>query len=60
MQPAYMLILGDGEIESRSVSLRARNGDQVSGIPLESFISDLRNEIAEKVTQPSLVTPSGE
>ena len=60
MQPAYMLILGDGEIESRSVSLRARNGDQVSGIPLESFISDLRNEITEKVTQPSLVTPSGE
>lgn len=54
MQPAYMIILGDGEIESRSVSLRARNGDQVSGIPLDTFLTDLRREIDEKVSQPSL------
>ncbi|MAI40634.1 MAG: threonine--tRNA ligase [Euryarchaeota archaeon] len=60
MQPAYMVILGDGEIDSRSVSLRARNGDQVSGIPLESFIADLRKEILDKVTQPSLVAPNDE
>ena len=60
MQPAYMVILGDGEIDSRSVSLRARNGDQVSGIPLESFIADLRKEILDKVTQPSLVVPNDE
>ncbi|RJU82809.1 MAG: threonine--tRNA ligase [Candidatus Poseidoniales archaeon] len=54
MQPAYMVILGDGEIESRSVSLRARNGDQVSGIPLDTFLSDLKREIDEKVSQPAL------
>lgn len=54
MQPAYMVILGDGEIESRSVSLRARNGDQVSGIPLETFVTDLKHEIEEKVSQPAL------
>ena len=54
MQPAYMVILGDGEIESRSVSLRARNGDQVSGIPLDTFLSDLKREIEEKVSQPAL------
>ena len=60
MQPAYMVILGDGEIDSRSVSLRARNGDQVSGIPLESFMADLRKEILDKVTQPSLVVPNDE
>ena len=54
MQPAYMVILGDGEIESRSVSLRARNGDQVSGIPLETFLTDLKHEIEEKVSQPAL------
>jgi len=54
MQPAYMVILGDGEIESRSVSLRARNGDQVSGIPLETFLTDLKREIKEKVSQPAL------
>ncbi len=60
MQPAYMVILGDGEIDSRSVSLRARNGDQVSGVPLESFVADLRKEILDKVTQPSLVVPNDE
>ena len=54
MQPAYMVILGDGEIESRSVSLRARNGDQVSGIPLDTFVADLKHEIDEKVSQPAL------
>ena len=54
MQPAYMVILGDGEIESRSVSLRARNGDQVSGIPLDTFLADLKHEIDEKVSQPGL------
>ena len=37
MQPAYMVILGDGETENRTVSLRARNGDQVSDIPLDTF-----------------------
>tara|TARA_B100000459_G_scaffold146640_1_gene113462 strand:+ start:5523 stop:7547 length:2025 start_codon:yes stop_codon:yes gene_type:complete len=60
MQPAYMVILGDGEIDSRSVSLRARNGDQVSGVPLESFVTNLRKEILDKVTQPSLVVPNDE
>ena len=60
MQPAYMVILGDGEIDSRSVSLRARNGDQISGVPLESFVADLRKEILDKVTQPSLVVPNDE
>ena len=55
MQPAYMVILGDGEIEARSVSLRARNGDQVSGIPLDTFVTDLLTEIEEKIPQPSLV-----
>ena len=61
MQPAYMVILGDGETENRTVSLRARNGDQVSDIPLDTFLKDLRTEIDEKVTQPSLViTPDEE
>ena len=55
MQPAYMVILGDGETENRTVSLRARNGDQVSDIPLDTFLNDLRADIDDKVTQPSLV-----
>ncbi len=60
LQPAYMVILGDDETEHRTVSLRARNGDQVSDIPLDTFIKDLRNEIDEKVTQPSLVNSPNE
>ena len=58
LQPAYMVILGDGEMEQESVSLRARNGDQVSGLPLQRFVDQLLEEIERKVSQPSLVPPS--
>jgi len=52
-----MVILGDGEMEQRSVSLRARNGDQISDVPLERFLEQLTEEISEKVSEPSLVPP---
>lgn len=55
LQPAYMVIVGDGEAEGRTVSLRARNGDQISGMGLEDFITAIREEIDTKVAQPSLV-----
>jgi threonyl-tRNA synthetase len=55
LQPAYMVIVGDGETEGRTVSLRARNGDQISGMGLDEFILAIREEIDTKVTQPSLV-----
>ena len=55
LQPAYLVILGDEEIQSNTVSLRARNGDQIAGIPLEQFVKDISLEISEKVIQPSLV-----
>ena len=54
LQPAYMIILGDGEKDSRTVSLRARNGDQVSGIPLDDFIAQIGEEISNKTSVPSL------
>ena len=57
LQPAYMVILGDGEMETNTVSLRARNGDQVADLPLDDFIQLLRHEIDEKTSQPSLVAP---
>jgi threonyl-tRNA synthetase len=60
LQPAYLLILGDDEVENQTVSLRARNGDQVAGVPLATFVTDLTSEIKEKVTQPSLVPPPTE
>ena len=60
LQPAYLVILGDEEMGSETVSLRARNGDQIAGIPLATFVADLKNEIEEKISQPSLVPPSSE
>ena len=60
LQPAYLVILGDDEMSNETVSLRARNGDQIAGIPLNTFVADLKNEITEKVSQPSLVPPSTE
>ena len=54
------MILGDEESQNNTVSLRARNGDQVAGIPLDEFVSNLVNEISEKISQPALVPPSAE
>jgi threonyl-tRNA synthetase len=55
LQPAYMVILGDGEMENETVSLRARNGDQVADLPLQDFVDRLMVEIETKVSQPALV-----
>jgi len=50
-----MVILGDGEMENETVSLRARNGDQVADLPLQDFVDRLMVEIETKVSQPALV-----
>lgn len=54
-QPAYMLILGDDETSQRTVSIRARNGDQKAGIGLDEFLKELKAEIDSKAATPSLV-----
>ncbi|MEC7097795.1 MAG: threonine--tRNA ligase [Candidatus Thermoplasmatota archaeon] len=55
LHPAYMVILGDGEAENKTVSLRGRNGDQIGDIPLDEFVNKLKDEINEKTSEPSLV-----
>ena len=55
MQPAYMLILGEEEEANGSVSIRARSGAQDNGIPLQDFISAIKEEISSKAAVPSLV-----
>ena len=55
LHPAYMIILGDGEAESNTVSLRGRNGDQIADIPLDDFVRDICSEITKKSAKPSLV-----
>ncbi len=46
---AYMLILGDKEIEKTAVSVRKRNGQDSGSKDLRIFIEDIRREIDEKI-----------
>jgi threonyl-tRNA synthetase len=55
MQPAYMLIIGDEEAASNTVSIRNRAGDQAAAVPLSQFISDITNEIQARTAEPSIV-----
>jgi len=45
----YMLVVGDKEIASSTVSVRLRSGEQVSSLSLESFKETLERVIANKV-----------
>lgn len=35
----YIVIVGDKEVENRTVSIRARTGAQINDIPLEVFVN---------------------
>ena len=50
MRPAYMAIIGDDETANLTISVRARNGTQKNGIPLEEFIRDIEREINNRDT----------
>ncbi len=55
MRPAYILVLGDDEIENKTVSVRNRLGKQESGIPLDRFVELLEEEIKSKEINQTLV-----
>ena len=44
IRPAYMIIIGDDEIENNTVSIRARNGDQKNNISVKEFITKITKE----------------
>lgn len=46
---SYMLIVGEKESNSKTVSERGRSGKDYGQISLEKFIRDIRKEIAEKI-----------
>jgi len=52
------LILGEDEAANRTVSIRARNGDQCNGVLLDQFVSDLFAEITNRERTLSLVAAS--
>ncbi|MDP7002745.1 MAG: threonine--tRNA ligase [Candidatus Thalassarchaeaceae archaeon] len=54
MRPAYMVILGDEEAKDGTVSIRARNGDQRNGVPLEEFVADIFAEVANRSKELSI------
>jgi threonyl-tRNA synthetase len=46
---SYMLIIGDKEVETGTVSERARSGKAYGPFPIETFIGNIRKEIDEKI-----------
>jgi threonyl-tRNA synthetase len=50
----YMLIVGDQEAESETVSVRPRTGDEKRGMPVSEFVDAIRTEIAERAVELSL------
>ena len=44
----YMIIVGDGEKESGTISIRGRGNESASGLNLDDFIARLNKQIAEK------------
>ena len=54
IRPAYMVILGDDEMSSGTVSIRGRGGNQKNGVGLDEFVSDIFAEISNRSREPSL------
>ncbi|MBU4209890.1 threonine--tRNA ligase [Patescibacteria group bacterium] len=44
----YMLIIGQREVDSNSVSIRQRNGQDLGSMPLEKFIKEISTQISQK------------
>jgi threonyl-tRNA synthetase len=44
----YMIVVGDKEVESHTVAVRRRTGEQLPAQPLADFIESLTKEIADK------------
>jgi len=55
MRPAYMAIIGDEESENMTISVRARNGLQRNGIPLDEFVQEIEKEIHNRKTTLDIV-----
>ncbi|EGS30962.1 threonine--tRNA ligase [Peptoniphilus sp. oral taxon 375 str. F0436] len=45
----YMLVLGEKEVEAKTISVRGRDGLEKQDVKLEDFIQDLEKEIRDKV-----------
>ncbi|HVL64237.1 MAG TPA: threonine--tRNA ligase [Actinomycetota bacterium] len=50
----YMLVIGDDEVESGSVSVRRRSGEETRGVPVGDFVTKLAAEIAARRVELSV------
>jgi threonyl-tRNA synthetase len=50
----YMLVVGDREVESGSVSVRRRTGEEMPGVPADDFVEKISSEIAERRVELSI------
>jgi threonyl-tRNA synthetase len=48
MKVPYMLVLGDREAQGKIVSVRYRDGRQVSGITVEEFIAFVKDKVSKR------------
>ncbi len=44
----YLLVVGDKEIETKSVNVRERHKKETSTVPIEQFIEKIKKENEEK------------
>jgi len=44
----YMIVIGDREVENRTVAVRTRSGEDLGTMPLEEVAERLTNEIASR------------
>jgi threonyl-tRNA synthetase len=51
----YLLVVGDKELESNTVAVRARGGVDLGAMPLDAFVARLQQDIVQKVG-PELVS----
>ena len=47
----YMIILGKNEIENKTVSVRARNGEKLEGISVDKLIEKLKEEVKQALNK---------
>jgi threonyl-tRNA synthetase len=50
----YMLVVGDKEVESGQVAVRARGGENLGSMPLNAFIDRLQGEVVRREANPAL------
>ena len=54
MKVPYMIIVGDKEAESRTVSLRLRDGSEHKGLTVDQVMNLITKDIKERLLQSSL------